>query len=151
MTLEHGDPRAIYAMLQWIYTGDYKSHMVRGIQAGRDMVVFIVSKTYDLPDLSRLAMEKFATNAKSEWSDWGFADFVKELFSSPMDDSLKELRAAVLKVCADNATKIFTTEEEDDTEQTETLWWIRAVLDSNVRFAAALAAELAKRLQLAKE
>jgi hypothetical protein len=154
VTLEVGHPRTIQAMLKWIYTGQYVKERFDGgesyLTLREHSQVFNVSKMYNLPDLSRLATEEFAASAVFEWRNWSFAKLVEQLFDSLADDSLKELRATVVDVCADNATEIFTLVGKEHGADAEDHFEIWRTVRTNALFAAALAAELAKRLQLAK-
>ncbi|KAK5726546.1 hypothetical protein LTR17_012669 [Elasticomyces elasticus] len=107
ITLREDDPLVVAAMFSFMYTCDYLDDPEPDSKEGTSPIVFdvhvhILADKYDLPDLAKLATEKFEKRAQMEWKDETFAEAAELVYT--VDAAVTApLRETVLAVAIDHA------------------------------------------------
>ncbi|KAF7196274.1 hypothetical protein HII31_02341 [Pseudocercospora fuligena] len=142
VSLPADDPRAVHAMLSFIYRCEYNDAEPKmGSKEDMPPILFnlevtVIADKYDLPELRSLALEKFMVRAQTDWRSHGFAMAVRAMYK--MDSSIyTPFRECSVKVCVENAREIFSGETGGD--------HVESLLEA-IRSIPSLGADLAQSL-----
>lgn len=105
-------PNVVDAALRFMYTTNYDEEVFQHQEGFSPLVLSIHLHTfadkYGIPALANLADAKFLRRAHTDWESPSLADAVCELWTMAPDKK-KNMREAVIGVCAKRATALFAS------------------------------------------
>ncbi|KAI7533878.1 hypothetical protein KC331_g12847 [Hortaea werneckii] len=96
------DPQVVDALLHWLYNfdyGDYGNSQDHYCPSVLDVRVYAAADKYLLPNLKRLAAEKFEKGMKAEWESGGFVNAIQEAYVV-IPESDRTLKKIIIEVAS---------------------------------------------------
>ncbi|KAI7257543.1 hypothetical protein KC343_g6462 [Hortaea werneckii] len=109
ITLKEDDPQVIDALLHWLYNFEYDEY---GLSQDHqcpmvlDVRVYAAADKYFVPNLKRLAVEKFEKHTKAGWKSDGFANAIPEAYVV-VPESDRTLKNIIIDVASAHKAALF--------------------------------------------
>lgn len=112
ISLEDDEPLVIKEMLRYLYTGQYNDDDGGTPEPPLPSLLFnvhlhIMGDKYDIPDLCKVAEERFAATAGDKWYTTDFANAIAEIYKTA-PDTKGVLHKTAIEVASKNAKQLFT-------------------------------------------
>ncbi|KAE9964439.1 hypothetical protein BLS_008371 [Venturia inaequalis] len=105
ISMNHDDPDAIEAMLQFLYTGDYNTE---NLTMQNHLKIYELADKVDVSALKTLCEDKFNAMARNNWKDLSFPGCMKTAYDiTPPGPSGENLRSIVVKIASENVKQLF--------------------------------------------